>query len=277
MKVHMARVRYGKILTMIYFKGHNGQWYFDSNKPQRFLVFLYGLPSHPFDEHTPMVKKFLKEDFIIVCPEYIGTFSSYGECNLQNSIDTALQTIKFLKKGRGKNLWDLTEFQWRVKDITLIGGSYGGSVALVAGAKSKDIKNIVAISSPIDWKTHSRMLEEKEDIYELYNIVRRGFENVWRISSKEDWDKFAKGELDMNPIDYIDSLKNKNVLIIHGAKDQVVNVKRAHELYEKLKNGKGKCKKIILPKEKHIGLRIFEKPKIFDQFVSWLEDLKSNV
>lgn len=260
-----ARVKYDKIIATMYFKDK-----IYLRKPQYFLIFLYGLLSKPLDDRSPIIKKLVEKGFSIICPEYIGTFSSYGKCNFKNSIDTVLQTIKFLKKGKAKNLWSGDKFIWKTKEIVLIGGSYGGSIALVAAARS-EVRNIVAAAPVIDWKEHF-----KQKKYNLYGIIKRGFGNVWRINKKY-WKKFVEGKLNLSPIEYIRFLKDKNILLIHGKKDRVVSINKTNEFYEMLKKGGGNHKKIVLTNEGHVELKIFENSRILGSFLLWLKNNSSGV
>lgn len=205
------------------------------------MVFCYGLPSHPYQHSPAKVEGLIEEGFVLFYPNYVGTWGSYGTMSWENCVSTVLQSIDFLKGGKGENAYNRSSIAWEVKDIVLVGGSFGGSVALVAGAKSKEIKNIVSVAAPTDWRDHSRIAEEPgEPIDELFNSIKRGWNNLWRIPSKKEWDRLATGKVDLNPIDYIKELRDKNILLIHGELDNIVAVKRSKLLYEQLKTGKGK-------------------------------------
>jgi len=268
MKINICKVRYGKILAVLYFSGKMKNNFIDFYKPQRFLVFCYGLPGKPLDENSQIVKKFLEKNFIIVCPEYIGTFSSYGRFCVKGVVETILETIKFLKKGEAIELWNLKKVCWRVKDITLIGGSFGGVMALVVGAKSKEVKNIIAIASPSNLREQGK-LKGEENLENLYDVIKRGWENIWRIRSKKDWDEFIKGESDINPVDHVKELRNKNIFLIHGQKDKTVSVKRSVDLFEELKKGKKEYKLLILKNEGHCNNYILAKKKVFKEVLSF--------
>jgi len=115
MKINICKVRYGKILAVLYFSGKMKIILLIFISLQRFLVFCYGLPGKPLDENSQIVKKFLEKNFIIVCPEYIGTFSSYGRFCVKGVVETILETIKFLKKGEAIELWNLKKFAGELK------------------------------------------------------------------------------------------------------------------------------------------------------------------
>lgn len=272
-KIGMCKVRYGKILSMIYFMRRSSSYFPDSNKGYRILIFCYGIPGRPLDETSPVIKNFLKEkkDCLVVCPEYIGTHSSYGKFTIKNAIKTIIKTIKFIKKGETRELWSQRSFSWKVKNISLIGGSFGGSIALVAGAKSDDVRNIIAIAAPIDWNTHAKIPGEEEDLENLYNVIKRGWKNLWRIRDKKDWKSFVSGKLGINPIEYVKNLKSKNVLLIHGKQDRIVSPERSKLLLSELQKRKGNCKLIFTEDKGHFGIQILTDKNLIKRVINFLE------
>ncbi len=267
MKPKLTVFRFGDIITSMWSKEN-----LESNREYRFMIFCYGLPSHPYQHNPAKVEKLIESGFVLIYPHYLGTWASYGTMSWENCTNTILQTIDFLKGGNGENIYDDSKVLWKVEDITLVGGSFGGAVVLVAGAKSKYIKNIIAVCAPTNLRDHSRIPEETgEPIEKLYCTVKNGWENLWRIPSKEEWDKLVDGSADLNAIDYIEELKNKNVLLIHGDLDNIVAAKRSIDLHNQLKKGNGNHKLIILKNEGHEGNYIIGREDLLPQVTDWLE------
>lgn len=240
----------------------------DPSKEHRFIISCHGLPSHPY-QHTPAkMENVIDAGFVMVFPNYIGTWGSDGTMSWEKCVKTILDTVDFIKSGQGKKVTQYADdnaiVKWKVKDITLLGGSFGGSVALVAGVKSKNVKNIISIAAPTNWKDHSKIPEEPaEPIEDLFNAVEDGWKHLWRIPNKEEWMRLVKGSADLNAVDYIEALKSKNTLLIHGDADKVVSVNRTKRLHEKVKDGKGRHEIIILKKEGHMGNDILGQHEIF--------------
>ena len=258
--------RFGNIVASMWSKES-----LESNKEYRFMIFCYGLPSHPYQHNPAKVEKLIEEGFVIIYPNYIGTWASYGTMSWENCVDTVLQTIDFLKEGKGESISSESKFSWKVKDITLVGGSFGGAVVLVAGAKSKDVEYIISVAAPTNWRDHSRISEEsREPIEELYYIVQEGWKNLWRIPSKEEWNRLVDGSADLNAVDYINELRNKNVLLIHGEFDDIVAPKRSIDLYNQLKKGNGNHKLIILKNDHHLGNDSIGREDLCPQVINWL-------
>lgn len=243
----------------------------DTDKPRRFMIFCHGLPSHPYQHNPAKVEELLKLGFVLLYPNYIGTWASYGTMKWEKCIDTVLLAIEFLNGGVGTELYGNSEVKWKVRDIILVGGSFGGSVALVAGSKSHAVKKIISIAAPTNWRNHSKIEGEKEEpIEDLFYSIKRGWENLWRIPGKDEWDRLAEGSADINPVDYLAKLKEKDVFLIHGARDFVVSPKRSSDLYSKLKGGKGNHKFLLLEDAGHMGNDAVGERRIMDEILTWI-------
>jgi len=265
MRPELSFVRYGNIIATIWYKER-----LKLEKGYRFMIFCHGLPGHPYQHNPSKVEALLEKGYVLIYPHYIGTWASYGKMSWENCIATISQTIDFLKGGKTKELYGGTDISWKLKEIILVGGSFGGSVALVAGAKSRDVKKIISVSAPTDYRTHSKIEgEEAEPIEDLYHVVMRGWGNLWRIPSREEWEKLASGKA-INPVDHIGQLRKKDVLSIHGTGDKVVSHVRSKELYENLKSGEGNHQLLLVDDDIHLGNDCLCREDIFPKLLDWL-------
>ncbi len=260
MNVNRHKVKFGEIVAYMYIP--------DTKKALNAIVFAHGWPGPPQQGKGTIAHKFARRGYLTICPHYIGTFDSEGVCTFDNIPTTILETINFLKKGKVKLPWEEEAITWKVKNISLIGGSFGASVVLVAGAKSKDVKNIIAVATPTDYRDQGKRFENEESIELDYQIIKY----CWKTLDTEDkyWKKLLSGDVDLNAVDYIPQLRTKNVFLIHGKIDTDVNPQRSIDLYDKIKNGTGKSKLVLLPKTKHIGCDVFKRKDIFKEAIKWL-------
>jgi pimeloyl-ACP methyl ester carboxylesterase len=244
----------------------------DTARKYRFLIVCYGLPSHPYQHNPAKLERLTDEGYVLVYPHYLGTWASDGVMSWEGCVQTVLRTISFITARHGSSAYDQQLHSWDVRSIAILGGSFGASVALVAGAKSTDLTHIIAVAGPTDWRTHSRIPEEAaEPIEELYEAICRGWSHLWRIPDATEWHRLATGTADLNPIDYIEELKTCNVLLIHGRRDPVVSVKRSEELYTLLQAGRGHTELVILEQESHLGNDIIGDERVIEQVVSFLK------
>ncbi len=248
-------------------------WYnpalFSPNKPHNFLLFCHGFPSHPYDENPATNQRFMRDGFVLVYPEYIGTLGSDGQCNFENCVDTVLKTVELLMRGTSNDIKSSKAINWTVNQIVLIGGSFGGSVVLVAGAKSHHIKKIVAASPVLDWRTHNQLDYEEEDLVRTWQVIEDGLHNYWRVK-KEDFIKLMNGELDLSPIDYVDILKDKDIFLIHGIYDTQVNYRNSKNISQTLKKGTGNHVAYFPHYKGHIVTRHLSQPSFYKKIINWL-------
>ena len=78
------------------------------------------------------------------------------------------------------------------------------------------------------------------------------------------------GQLDINPVDYIEQLKGKNTFLIHGKEDSCVSVQRSINLHKELKSGVGKHLLRVDPKAEHLSTYIIGENDICKTIKSWL-------
>ena len=157
-----------------------------------------------------------------------------------------------MKKEKGMDIISGKYVQWKYKPPQLIGSSFGGSVVLVAAAKIRDIRSVVALAPIIDFRVHNKGIHEEEDLDATWKSIENGWKNLWRVK-KEDWNNLKKGQLDINPIDYVSILKNKNTLLIHGLNDHAVHYAHSIHFNDLLKNGNGKHEILLLKNSDHLG------------------------
>jgi len=234
------------------------------------IIFCYGLPSHPFDRFPFGLENFLEEGYNLIYPHYEGTFGSDGVCTIENAVDTVLSTIDNVKNQTIQDIITGETVNIKSKRIILVGGSFGGSIALVSTAKSEKVNDVISIAAPTDYRTHGQIKGVHEyNLSELENEITTAYKNEWRIDFRL-WNKFIEGKMDLNAVDYVDVLKHKNVFLIHGTADLAVDVQRSINLFEKLKTGSGKHELEVI-KKGHLGAYYIGEKPIYLKIMNWLK------
>jgi pimeloyl-ACP methyl ester carboxylesterase len=260
--VYRFTVRHHGILINMAYQG--------PNRPRKAVILAHGLPSSPPKPLDHEFSGLLRSGFMIAIPQYIGTFDSYGRSNIENCVDTILDTISLIKRGRATELFGMRRIGWRATEIVLIGGSFGGSVVLVAGAKSRYASKIIAIAPPTDYRDQGKRSEYAEErISDERCIMKRVQPFTWRLSDGT-WRRLENGSLDINAVDYAGRLSSKRVLLIHGKEDDAVNFNRSVDLYERIKGG-GAAKLMLIKNEGHMNLKALDKPEVYRQVIEWIK------
>ncbi len=253
-EVQYNRIKVGNVITEVY--------HIPSAVNDTVIIFCYGIPSHPFDRFPFGLESYLRQGYILAYPHYEGTFGSEGLCTLENSVDSVVATVQAMLN---EELYDLmTEEELHIKPqrIVLAGGSFGGSVALIAAAKSDEINDVISVAGPIDYRGRNfSKLEDK---------LRRAYGREWNIDPSV-WARFSQDSVDINPTDYVDKLKKKNTYLIHGERDPAVPAVHSVKLHEMLSDGLGKHRILVEPNVGHIGCHYIGIERVQKLVELWLE------
>lgn len=202
---------------------------------RKVVIICPGLPSSP--ENFEIMEWLSKNGYYCIHPKYSGTWESYGNFLRKSPVKDILRVINFIK--RNKYLYDCyneKRIPLHFTDFILVGSSFGGSVALVAGSKAKEINKIIAIAPIVDFSQHRKNKNlEEQDLERLFKFIRKAYGRAY-ILKLSDYRKLIQGKVDINPIDYIDKLKSKKIIIIHGTKDRVVSIKRTKDFFKKIES-----------------------------------------
>lgn len=205
----------------------------DKNLKKGIIVFS-GLPNQP--RNDDFGDNLASEGYYVLQPRYIGNWESYGKFSLKNCIKTVVEAEKLFSGGEAKECWGNKEIKWDIKEIYLLSSSFGSSIVLSALSKIKTKKIICLCPLTNLYKHHSEKDLEEQDLKGLGKFIQRGFENAFRGFDLKEWALFIKGESEVNPFKYLKQIKNKKILLLHGNKDNVVNISRTSEYYNKIKN-----------------------------------------
>lgn len=252
-EVQYNRIKVGNALMEVF--------HIPSSVNDTVITFCYGIPSHPFDRFPFGLESYLRQGYILAYPHYEGTFGSNGLCTLENAVDSVVSTVQALLKGELHDLMSEEKLEIDPRRVVLAGGSFGGSVALLAASKSDEINDVISVAGPIDYR--------ERNFSRLEGKLRRAYEKEWHIDPSI-WERLSQGRLDINPIDYVDRLKTKNTYLIHGETDPAVPVEQSVRLHKMLRGGFGKHKILIEPNVGHIGCHYIGIERVHKLVESWM-------
>ncbi len=223
MTMKKNKLRYGDIIADAYYpKDNNG----------KIIIFCSGIPGT--SSYLEIAEKYVNERFIFIHPKYLGSWESYGNFSISGCKKTIIDFTDALKKNKIKTIFN-EDFNLEIKEIFLLGHSFGGSVALCSGA-DLNIDGIIALAPVIDYKNQGKGEYKEEEMDLLYDFLIAGFKKVYRNLNKSQWRSFCSTGLMLNANDYLEKLKTKKILIVHGTKDVSINYNRSKQFYLMLKN-----------------------------------------
>lgn len=252
------RVRFGEVIADLIEPST------DKNLGKGIIVFQ-GLPKQSNSEKFG--EMLAKEGFYVLQPRYIGSWESYGSFSIENCIKTVVESEEFFLKGEGIELYGEKRIYWNIDEIFIIGSSFAASIILSIADKLRT-KNFVFLGPLINLRKHNSNREIKEqNLSEFYGFLKRGFENAFRGLSEKDWKNFISGKLKVNPMKSYSLIKDKNILLIHGGRDEIVNISRTEEYYRKIRKNNSVELRIYPHLSHGRDLRMYS----YNYFVEWMK------
>jgi putative redox protein len=195
----------------------------ETGKPLPGLVICHGIPAKtkgPDDPGYPLLaERVCREGFIVLIFNFRGTGFSEGNfdiigwaSDLEGGLDYFVQRPE-LDKDR----------------VYLMGFSGGAAVSIYVAAHRQEIGALIACASPAEFKglmgqVAIDFLEHAREV----GIIR----DPLFPPSVDEW---KKGFETIAPSRWIGEIPPRPLLIIHGTADDVVEVRHAHLLYEKVR------------------------------------------
>lgn len=236
--------------------------YYSKNNNGKAIIFCSGIPGT--SSYIEIAERYVDEGFIFIHPKYLGSWESYGNFSIGGCKKTIVDFVNALKSNKIKTIFN-KDFNLEIKEIFLLGHSFGGSVALCSGAEL-NINGIIALAPVIDYKIQGKEEYEEEKMDWLYDFLVAGFENVYRNLNSHQWKSFCSTGLMLNASDYLEKLKLKKILVIHGVGDSSINYNRSKQFYHTLKNLGGNVD-YIETKDSHNTIKL----NSFRTLVSWIK------
>jgi len=191
------------------------------------LCICHGIPAAPPDPtdkgYAVLAQRFCGAGFVTLIFSFRGTGRSQGNldilgwsCDLQAALDF-LYSLKEADKAR----------------ICLLGFSGGAAVAVYTAAHDPRVSLVITCACPADF----RSLRQRET--PLDSIQR--FRQIGAIRDKDfppSLEEWQRGFETVSPIEWIDRISPRPLLLVHGDADELIPLEHARRLYQKAKQPK---------------------------------------
>lgn len=218
------------------------------------LCICHGIPAGPPDlkdkGYSLLAQRFCHAGFITLIFNFRGAGKSQGNLDILGWTRDSQAALDLLC---GVKEVDQTR-------ICLLGFSGGAAVSVYAAAHDPRVTSVITCACPADFRCLSQRETPLDTIQRLRQIGAIRDKDF--PSSIEAW---QKGFELISPIDWIDRISPRPLLLVHGDADELIPVKHAHRLYRKAKEPK---ELKIIPGAKH-KMRL-EKAAM-DFVLDWLE------
>lgn len=231
-----------------------GQVYIPEQQPSPALCLCHGVPrggiSDPNDPGYPaLAERLCKTGFVTLIFNFRGTGASGGDFDIlgwTRDLEIVLDYLYNMREvDRGK--------------ISVMGFSGGAAVSVYVVAKDHRVSSLIACACPTRFRFAADAERAKSAVEHFRDIGIIKDQNF-----PSSIDRWLDGFEQVSPLNWIEEICPRPLLIIHGAEDEVVDPSSAWALYEKA----GQPKEIMIIEGAGHRLRVQE--RAIDGALNWL-------
>lgn len=193
--------------------------------PHPGLIICHGIPTKRIPDTNDMgypllAEKFSSEGFAVLIFNFRGSGESEGNLDLfawTHDLDIAIDCL-YRRSEVAKS------------HISLMGFSGGAAVSLYCAAHDNRVSSIVICACPYRFYNISEFSRAEQFLQQCREVGTIRDANF--PSSVEEW---IRGFEKINPLDHVDKIAPRPMLIVHGENDETIPPTHAHMLYKKAK------------------------------------------
>jgi len=232
-----------------------GRLYLPAGKPPYPTVCVcHGIPakdSDPSDKGYPLLAEGIcREGFAVLIFNFRGTGDSGGNFDILGWTRDLKAVIDYL----------CTLPEVDRSRLSLLGFSAGAAVSVYRAARDRRVSSIITCACPAEFTFFTEVddIQSIIDHFRGIGIIRdRDFPY-----SAQEW---LNGFRLISPIKYVAGIVPRPILLVHGSKDEAVDVNHAYKLYDRA----GEPKQIIIVDGAGHGLR--QNDRAMAIVVDWLK------
>lgn len=182
----------------------------------RVIVLLDGMPSVP--RKQPLMDWLAERGYWVIYPRWRGAWESEGHF-LQRSPEQDLRDIlDQLPRGLRETAFG-RRFQLTPRHVFVIGGSFGGTAALLAALDAR-VEKVVANCPVVDWSILDREQKKETSNPSYAAYIREAFGCGYRLRPR-DWNRL-RGVRFFNPAARLDDFDGSKIQIFHAQDDPYI-------------------------------------------------------
>jgi esterase/lipase len=183
---------------------------------QRAIILCDGMPSIP--RKQPLAEFLSAKGYWVFYPRYRGAWESRGEflersphLDILDVIDGLHKEIRELAFGE--------RFRVRAEELFVIGGSFGGTAALLCSLDER-VKKVVANCPVVDWGILAREQRRETSNPSYAAYIREAFGEAYRLSDR-NWKKLSDGKF-FSPSYHAEEITGAKIMIFQAQDDPFV-------------------------------------------------------
>ena len=195
----------------------------DGNSRHPAVCVCHGIPSgKPSDSddggYQLLAERICQEGFAVLIFNFRGAGDSGGNLDMLGWTRDLTAAIDYL--------WDLPGVDR--SHLALLGFSGGAAVSVYVAARDKRVASVAACACPAEFSFFNDA-SEPQQIVDYFRSIGTIRDADFPRSAEEWFNGFSL----VSPIKYVDGITPRPLLLVHGNKDETVNISHAHRLYEK--------------------------------------------
>src|SRR5271170_911464 len=187
-------------------------------KTQRAIILCDGMPSIP--RKQPLAEFLSKKGYWVFYPRYRGAWESGGKFLARSPHLDILDVIGGLSK-EFRELAFGRRFRVSVDEIFVIGGSFGGTAAILCSLDPR-VRKVIANCPVVDWGILRREQKKETSNPSYAAYIRAAFGSGYRLSAK-NWAKLFGGKF-YNPAYHAREVTSSSskVMMFHAQDDPYI-------------------------------------------------------
>jgi pimeloyl-ACP methyl ester carboxylesterase len=200
---------------------------------------------------------FAKKGYSVFQFRYRGTWESGGEFLRHSPADDIPLVISGIQSGF-KEFWTGMTYFLDVRDVVVLGASFGGPAAILATVHPL-VSKAIAIAPVVDWAVATK----EEPFSEFLRQIEEGFSGAYRCP-KKNFKKLLTKKF-YNPVDWMGVLDGKKLFLIHAKDDTSVPHLPTKKLAQKIG-----ATYVERARGGHLGSSFVMNPAIWKRFQKFL-------
>jgi len=211
-----------------------------------------GRPPDPSDGGYPLLaERICRKGFAVFIFNFRGTGTSGGNLDMMGWTRDLMAAIDYL--------YALPEVDRT--HLLLLGFSGGAAVSVYVASQDTRISSVAACACPAEFQ-----FNDPSPIIERFRSIGAIRDKDFPHSA-EEW---ISGFRQVSPIKYVAGIAPRPLLLVHGNRDETVDIRQAYELYDRA----GEPKQIIIVAE--AGHRLRQNDRAMAIVMDWLKSRCSN-
>lgn len=185
-------------------------------KKERVIILCDGMPSIP--RKQPLAEFLSAQGYWAFYPRYRGAWESGGGFLERSPHEDILDVIggfqnEFRELAFGR------KFQLRADETFIIGGSFGGTAAILCSLDAR-VKKVIANCPVVDWAILPREQKQETSNPSYAAHIREAFGHAYRLSDR-NWKKLSSGKF-YSPAYHASEITAAKVMMFHAQDDPYV-------------------------------------------------------